>query len=120
MATSLSPQAAWLVGLMSMLAVLLYYSRSYGLRGAFLLALVWGKILAGVFYVLHIDMPVFTVYRYYRGYGYYPVFTVTANMLVFLSFLVTALLTLAWPQLERELGIRGLDLLGRTGKKRKP
>ncbi len=67
------------------------------MRGAFLLALVWGKILAGVFYILHIDIPVFTVYRYYRGYGYYPVFTVTANMLVFLSFLVTALLPLAWP-----------------------
>ena len=118
MATSLSPQAAWLVGLISMLTVLLYFSRSYGLRGAFLLALVWGKILAGVFYVLHIDMPVFTVYRYYRGYGYYPVFTVTANMLVFLSFLVTALLTLAWPELEQELGIRGLDLLGQAKRRR--
>jgi len=117
-ATSLSPQAAWLVGLISMLAVLLYYSRSYGLRGAFLLALVWGKILAGVFYILHIDIPVFTVYRYYEGYGYYPVFTITANMLVFLSFLVTALLTLAWPQLEKELGIRGLDLLGQAKKRR--
>ena len=118
MATSLTPQAAWLIGLLSMLAVLLYYSRNYGLRGAFLLALVWGKILAGVFYILHIDIPVFTVYRYYKGYGYYPVFTVTANMLVFLSFLVTALLTLAWPQLERELGIRGIDFLGQAKRRR--
>ncbi len=101
-----------------MLAVLLYYSRNYGLRGAFLLALVWGKILAGVFYILHIDIPVFTVYRYYKGYGYYPAFTVTANMLVFLSFLVTALLTLAWPEIERELGIRGLDLLGQAKRRR--
>ena len=101
-----------------MLAVFLYFSRNYGLRGAFLLALVWGKILAGVFYILHIDVPVFTVYRYYKGYGYYPVFTFTANMLVFLSFLVTALVTLAWPELERELGLRGLDLLGQARRRR--
>ncbi|MCE4625113.1 MAG: hypothetical protein F7C35_04535 [Desulfurococcales archaeon] len=46
-------------------------------------------------------------------------FRVTANELIFLSFLLTTLLTLAWPQLERELGIRGLDLLSKAGKRKR-
>ncbi len=117
-AAQVSPQLAWLLGLLSMLAVFLWFSRSHGLRAAFLLALVWGKVLAGVFWVLHIDMPLFTVYRYVKGYGYYSLFTVSANMLIFISFLTTTLLTLAWPEIERELGLRGIDILGRTGKKR--
>ena len=102
-----SPQLAWLLGLLSMLAVLLYFSRSHGLRAAFLLALVWGQVLAGVYWVLRIDIPVFTVYKYYSGYGYYPLFTVSANMLIFLPFLTTTLVTFAWPELERELDLRG-------------
>ncbi len=112
-----SPQLAWLLGLFSMMIVFLYFSRSHGLRAAFLLALIWGKILAGVYWVLHIDMPLFTVYRHIK-YGYQPLFTVSANMIIFLSFLTTTLVTLAWPELEKELGLRGIDILGRAGKKR--
>ena len=117
-AAQVSPQLAWLLGLLSMLVVFLWFSRSHGLRAALLLALLWGKILAGVYWVLRIDMPVFTVYRYYEGYGYYPIFTVSANMLILLSFLATTLLTLAWPEIERELGLRGIDLIGQARKKR--
>ncbi len=111
-AAQVSPQLAWLLGLFSMMIVFLYFSRSHGLRAAFLLALGWGKVLAGVYWVLRIDVPVFTVYRYYEGYGYQPLFTVSANMLIFISFLTTTLLTLAWPEIERELGLRGIDILG--------
>ena len=118
--TSVSPQTAWLVGLLSMLAVFLWFSRSYELRGGFLLALVWGKLLAGVFFLLHIDIKLATVYWYNsKNMQLREIATITANELIFLSFLVTALITMAWPQLERELGIRGLDLLGRAGKKGK-
>ena len=117
---AVSPQLAWLVGLLSMLAVFIYFSRSHGLRGGFLLSLVWGKILAGVFLILRVDIPLATVYWYNpRTMQMRELFTLTANELVFLSFLVTAALTLAWPQLERELGIRGLDLLGKAGDKYK-
>ena len=118
-ASHVSPQLAWLAGLFSMLAVFLYFSRSHSLRGAFLLALLWGKIVAGVFWVLRIDVPVFTVYRYVKSYGYYPMFTVSANMLIFLSFLATTLVTLAWPEIEKELGMRGLDLLGGSRRSRR-
>ncbi|MEB3760301.1 MAG: hypothetical protein GSR81_05575 [Desulfurococcales archaeon] len=62
--TSVSPQLAWLIGLLSMLVVFLWFSRSYGLRPAFLIALVWGKLLAGVFFILHIDIELATIYWY--------------------------------------------------------
>lgn len=105
---------------MSMLAVFIYFSRQYGLRAAFLLSLVWGKLLAGVFFLLHIDIPLATVYWYNpKTYQMRVLFRVTANELIFLSFLLTAALTLAWPSLERELGIRGLDILSGAGGKGK-
>ena len=118
--TSVSPQTAWLVGLLSMLAVFLYFSRSYGLRAAFLIALVWGKLLAGVFWLLKIDIPLATVYWYNpRTYQLRELFTLTANELIFLSFLLTTMLTLAWPSLERELGLKGIDLLSKAGKRKR-
>ena len=117
--TAVSPQLAWLVGLLSMLAVFIYFSRQYGLRAAFLLSLVWGKLLAGVFWPLRIDIPIATIYWYDpKTYQLRELFRVTANELIFLSFLLTTMLTLAWPSLERELGIRGLDLLGKAGGKK--
>ena len=117
---TVSPQTAWLIGLLSMLAVFLWFSRSHGLRAAFLLSLLWGKLLAGVFFLLHIDIPLATVYWYSpETMQLRKLATITANELIFLSFLLTTMLTLAWPSLERELGIRGLDLLSRAGKKGK-
>ncbi len=41
--------AAWLAGLFSMLAVFLFFSRSHGVRYAFVLGLLWGKVVAGVY-----------------------------------------------------------------------
>ena len=118
--TSVSPQLAWLVGLLSMLAVFLWFSRSHGLRAAFLIALLWGKILAGVFLILRVDIPLATIYWYSpKTMQLREIATITANELIFLSFLVTALITMAWPQLERELGIKGLDLLGKAGKRKR-
>ncbi len=117
---TVSPQLAWLIGLLSMLAVFLWFSRSHGLRGGFLLSLVWGKMLAGVFFLLHIDIPLATVYWYSpKTMQLREIATITANELIFLSFLVTALITMAWPQIEKELGIKGLDLLGRAGRNKR-
>ena len=101
------PRAAWLVGLSSMLLVFIYFHwRTGSLRFSFMVSLVWGKVLAGVYWVLGLDYPLFSVYRYYGGY-YAPVFTVTANMAVFGLLLLTNLLAYAWPELRRELGARG-------------
>ena len=66
---------------------------------------------------LHIDIELATVYWYSpKTMQLRELFTLTANELIILSFLLTTMLTLAWPQLEKELGIRGLDLLGKAGK----
>ncbi len=117
--TSPTPQLAWLIGLLSMLVVFLWFSRSYGLRPAFLIALVWGKLLAGVFFILHIDIRLATIYWYNpETMTIRELFKITANELIFLSFLVTALITMAWSQLEHELGLKGLDLLARTSRKK--
>ncbi|MEB3765267.1 MAG: hypothetical protein GSR77_03780 [Desulfurococcales archaeon] len=117
--TSPTPQLAWLIGLLSMLVVFLWFSRSYGLRPAFLIALVWGKLLAGVFFILHIDIELATIYWYNpETMTIRELFKITANELIFLSFLITTMLTLAWPSIERELGIKGIDLLARTGRKK--
>ena len=69
-----------------------------------------GKVVAGVYWLLGLDLPLFTVYWYYEGYGYAPVFTVTANTAIFTLLLLTN--ALAWPEVKRELGIRGGPLPG--------
>ncbi len=47
------PQTAWILGLLSMLAVLLYFHQKTGdLRYSFMVSLIWGKILAGVYWLL--------------------------------------------------------------------
>ena len=60
MPVDVSPRIAWLLGLFSMLAVFLFFSRSHGARYAFMLSLLWGKVLAAVYWVLGLDLPLFT------------------------------------------------------------
>ena len=104
----MDPRTAWVYGLLSMLAVFLYmHWRTGDLRFSFMAALAWGKVLAGVYWLLGLDYPLFSIYRYYEGYGYYPVATITANMAVFTLLLLTNTLAYAWPELKRELGFRG-------------
>ena len=58
-----SPRLAWLASLFSMLAVFLFFSRGHGVRYAFMLSLLWGKVVAGV-------------HRFQcSGYSCYPVLT---------------------------------------------
>ena len=104
----MDPQQAWTLGLLSMLLVFLYFHHKTGdLRYSFMVSLVWGKVLAGVYWLLGLDLPLFAVYAYYRGYGLYPVLTVTANMAIFLLLLLTNALVYAWPELKKEIGITG-------------
>ena len=102
----MDPQTVWLFGLASMLAlfIIIYYKESK-LRLALVYSLLWGKILATVYMLLHLDIPVFQVYMVKQG-----IITarhvITANMLVFTSFLLSNTIAIAWPELKRELGIR--------------
>lgn len=100
----MDPGVAWFFGLLSMLTVfIVLYRMGEGLQKSLLFALIWGKIYAGVMWVLGVDKPVLTIYRYVPGYGYYPIHTLTANMIIFILFLTTALTTWFWEDIRREL-----------------
>jgi len=97
------PAQAWLLGLGLMTLVFLYFHHKTGdLRYSFMLALVWGKVLALILWALGLDKPLFTMYYYRDGYIIAKL-TITANMLVLLTLLATNLTAYAWPQITREL-----------------
>ncbi|MEB3844172.1 MAG: hypothetical protein LRS48_00655 [Desulfurococcales archaeon] len=100
----MDPAQAWLAALASMTAVFLiiYYKESNAQR-ALLYALILGKVYAGVYWLLHIDWLVAAIYRYAPGYGYVPIHVITANMVIILLFLSSALTTLFWSEIKREL-----------------
>ena len=101
----MDPRTAWLYGLGGMLLVFLYFHyRTGDLRYSFMISLIWGKITAGVYWVLGLDYPLFTIYKYYEGYGYYPIATVTANMAILFLLFATNIIVYAWPELKKELG----------------
>ena len=112
MPVDVSPRLAWLLGLLSMLAVFLFFSRSHGVRYAFMLSLLWGKILAGIYWLLGLDLPPLTLYRCQGGYGCYPVLTVTAGMAILALLLLTNALAYAWREIRGELGVRAGPLPG--------
>ena len=100
----MDPAHAWIAALASMTAVfLIVYYKESNAQKALLYALILGKVYAGVYWLLGIDYPVAAIYRYTPGYGYIPVHVVTANMIVFLLFLSTALTTLFWSDIQREI-----------------
>ena len=104
---------AWVIGLVTMLAVFIYfYHVKHSLRYAFIVSLLWGKVLAGVYWVLGLDYPLRTIYIYRDGL-LYKLGTLTANELIILLFLSSNLLAIAWPEIQKELGLKGLDVLGR-------
>jgi len=103
---------AWLAGLAMMLAVFLYFHhRSGSVRYAFMVSLLWGKILAAAYWVLGFDLAIATVYVV-GPYGPVPVATITANQAMLAVLLFSNLLAYTWPALKRELGIRGGELPG--------
>jgi hypothetical protein len=94
---------AWVLALASMTAVLLaVYRMEHSLRKGILASLLWGKAIAGIYYLLRIDVPLATLYVIKQGYVARAV-TITAAEVIFLSFLVSFLTTLAWPEIQREL-----------------
>mgnify|MGYP000020464998 CR=1 FL=1 len=83
---------------MSMVIVLILAWKWFGsLRTAFLSMLVIGKVWAGVLWAFGIDRPLFTIYIYNKVRGTTSSFTLTADQMVFLSFLTTFAFVIAWP-----------------------
>ena len=102
-----------------MLAVFLWFSRGRGVRYAFMLSLLWGKVVAGVHRLLGLDLPLLTLYRSQGGYGYYPALAATANMAILAFLVLTHAIAIAWPELRGKLGLHGGPFpglpLGRAG-----
>ena len=102
----MDPGIAWTAGIVTMLALfIIVYWREGKLRLALVYALVWGKILATVYWLLGIDVPVFTIYTVEDGVLVKHA-TITANILIFTSFLATNIIILSWPEIRRELNIK--------------
>ncbi len=109
-----------LVGVMlvSMVVVLLLAWRWFNsLRTAFLAMLIIGKTWVGVLWAFGIDRPLFSIVIYNRLRDSYSTVTITADQIVFISFLVTFLLTLSWPYIARYLPepIRRVQVFPREG-----
>jgi len=103
-----TPREAWLLGLAMMLAVFLYmHWRTSDIRYSFMASLAWGKVLAGVYWILGLDYPLLAFYSYREGLGYHPVFTVTANTAILALLFLANITTYAWPEIKRELGLWG-------------
>ena len=99
----MDPRTAWVLGLFSMLAVLLYtYHRTGDLRLSFMASLLWGKVLSGAYWLLGLDYPLFRVYYVTRS-GWTQLAEVTAAGALFLTFLLTNLTIYYWPRISREL-----------------
>lgn len=99
----MDPRLAWLIGILTMLAVFIFvYSRTNSLRMGFIVSLVWGKIVTGIFWALGIDVPLFTVYYYSNG-VFHRLLTVSANMIIFLTLLATTAFLILYPRYGREL-----------------
>ncbi len=100
----MDPAQAWLLALASMtLTFLIIYYKESNAQHALLYSLILGKVYAGVFWLLHIDWPIAAIYRYVPGYGYIPIHAITANMIIFLLFLLSAITTLFWPEISQEI-----------------
>lgn len=102
----MDPGSAWLVGLVSMLVLFFaIYWKEGKLRQALIYALLWGKLLATVFWVLGLDIPLLQIYTLQNG-MLTPRLTITANITIFTSFLLTNITAVMWPQLSKEFGIK--------------
>ena len=97
--------AAWLIALASMsLLMLLMFWKTGKFRQGLLVSLLWGKLLAGVYYLLGVDVPLYYIYYVKNGRILHEA-TVTAAEVIFLSFLISFLVAWQWPRLSRELGL---------------
>ncbi len=96
---------AWTVVVASMALVLLAaLLRTGRLRPAVLASLLWGKIAAGVLWIVGADTPVLYVYTVHDS-TVSPAMTVSAAELILLSFLASFIVAWQWPRLSKGLGL---------------
>ncbi|AQQ75451.1 hypothetical protein JdFRA1000001_18c [uncultured archaeal virus] len=109
-------ELALIAMLISMVMVLKMAWKWFGsLRTAFIIMLIVGKVWAGMLWAFGIDRPLFTLVVYNKLKGVTSYVTIYATQMVFISFLVTLLATLAWPYIESYLPepIRRLEVIRR-------
>lgn len=94
---------AWLAALAMMTLVFMFaWWRTGSPRQAFIFALIWGKVIATVLYLLGLDKPLFTV-TLVRGGEPVAGFTVTANLAILGVLALTNGVAYAWPRIQAEL-----------------
>ena len=95
-----------IIGMMvlSMVVVLLLAWKWFNsLRVAFIVMLIIGKVWTGVLWAFGIDRPLFNLIIYNKLKGTSTTLTITADQMVFLSFLSTLVFTLTWPYIVNYL-----------------
>ncbi len=111
-------RTAWVLGLLSMLAVLLYvYRHTRDLRLAFMASLLWGKVLSGAYWLLGLDYTLYTVY-YVTENGWRRIGDITAAGALFIVFLLTNLTIYYWPRITEELTGAAQELPGLPPRRR--
>ena len=102
--------------LLSMVSILILAWKWFGsLRMGFIIMLIIGKVWATILWAFGYDRPLFNIIVYNKVKDVASVYTVTATQFVFLSFLATLIMTIAWPYFEPYLPepIRRIELIRR-------
>jgi|GEM_PF-3068818 len=111
---NIATEVAVISMILSMLMVFLFSWRWTGsLRSAFIIMLVTGKIWCGILAAFGIDKPLFKLIIYNKIKETVTSITITATLLVFLSFFFTLVFTVAWPLIAPHLPsyLRNIQLL---------
>ena len=85
------------------------------LRTAFIVMLIIGKVWAGILWAFGYDRPLFNLIIYNKIRDLTVTYTITATQFVFLSFLITLIVTISWPYIEGYLPepIRRIEFIRR-------
>jgi len=118
----LAREIAVSIMVLSMLATLFISWKFTGsFRNAFIITLIVGKLWAGILYAFGIDKPLFNLIIYNKIKGVTTTVTITADQMIFLSFMLTLIVTVFWPLLAPTLPpwLRGFNLIHSHGGERK-
>ena len=90
--------------LVAMMAIFIFvYYRSGSLRLAFIVSLILGKTWTVILWAFGQDRTIFNIIVYNKVSSTASVVPITATQVIFLSFLVTLLVTISWPYIEAYL-----------------
>ena len=93
------------VGLAFILTIVfcLVYSKTGSLWKSWIVTLIFGKLLVGVFWAAGINKTLFTIWIINRKLGTMQPFEFTANLLIMLSLASTLIIALSWNWIKARL-----------------